>query len=89
MQLLSAISFKILCKRLLFRLSAAGCTASGADETTFLIDKGFVAAVRAFLAFGLCAVCDVLFRARSTPFFQVLMFRCPAGVSLPVSLPAR
>ncbi len=63
MQLLSAISFKILCKRLLFRLSAAGCTASGADETTFLIDKGFVAAVRAFLAFGLCAVCDVLLQS--------------------------
>ena len=56
MQLLSAISFKILCKRLLFRLSAAGCTASGADETTFLIDKGFVAAVRAFLAFGFRSV---------------------------------
>ena len=63
MQLLSAISFKILCKRLLFRLSAAGCTASGADETTFLIDKGFVAAVQAFLAFGLCAVCDVLLQS--------------------------
>ena len=59
MQLLSAISFKILCKRLLFRLSAAGCTASGADETTFLIDKGFVAAVRAFLSFGFRSVLDI------------------------------
>ena len=63
MQLLSAISFKILCKRLLFRLSAAGCTASGADETTFLVDKCLMSAIRAFLAFCLRTVRQVFLQS--------------------------
>ena len=61
MQLLPAISFKFLCKRLCLPESypATGCTAGGADKAAFLINQCLVAAIRAFLTFGCGAVRNV------------------------------
>jgi len=49
----------MLCKRLCLHeqnLSATRCTAAGTDEATFLVNQGFVATVRTFLALGFGAV---------------------------------
>ena len=66
-------------------LSTAGSSARLADEATFLVNQCFVTAVGAFLAFGFRAVLDVFLQARSTPFFQVLMFSL-SSCSEPTSL---
>lgn len=55
-------------------LSAAGRSASLADQTAFLVNQGFMTAVRTFHSLGFSSVLYIFFRARSTPFFQVLMF---------------
>ena len=44
------------------RLSAAGSTASLADEAAFLVDEALIAAVGTFLTLGLCAVEHIFFQ---------------------------
>ena len=40
-------------------LTASGSTTSGADQTAFLIDQSFIAAIRTFLPFGFRSVLDI------------------------------
>ena len=56
-------------KRQHHMLTASGSTASGTDQTAFLIDQSFITAIRAFLSFGFRSVLNIFLHCT---FYTVL-----------------
>ena len=50
-------------------LTASGSTASGTDQTAFLVDQSFITAIRAFLSFGFRSVLNIFLQCT---FYTVL-----------------
>ena len=59
-------------------LTASGSTTSGTDQTAFLIDQSFIAAIRTFLPFGFRSVLDI--------FLQCVLHRFPSIDTFTVQL---